>query len=215
MPSTRPAWTPAAARPTIFSPAAAGWTRKPIPGPLRFHRLRPGRPREVWAHGAVHRQGQNPAAARARDHAPGRRESGDGRRLPAQSHRLRPGHRQLHLRPEEPQGRQGRHHHSGGRPGHLFPHARPRPQGRRLFRRQGQPRHPLRQHRVRAAKQDRGRLEGAGKVPYLPKPWGGYLTGFVATATIDRMDFGMSAYPSGLSHKVRVRVEIEGAQASS
>ncbi|MDE2325596.1 MAG: polyisoprenoid-binding protein, partial [Betaproteobacteria bacterium] len=58
-------------------------------------------------------------------------------------------------------------------------------------------------------------LEGAGKVPYLPKPWGGYLTGFVATATIDRMDFGMSAYPSGLSHKVRVRVEIEGVQTSS
>ena len=58
-------------------------------------------------------------------------------------------------------------------------------------------------------------LEGAGKVPYLPKPWGGYLTGFVATATIDRMDFGMSAYPSGLSHKVQVRVEIEGVQTSS
>ncbi|NNM63671.1 MAG: polyisoprenoid-binding protein [Burkholderiales bacterium] len=59
------------------------------------------------------------------------------------------------------------------------------------------------------------RFEGAGKVPYLPKPWGGYLTGFVATATIDRMDFGMSAYPSGLSHKVQVRVEIEGVQTSS
>ena len=58
-------------------------------------------------------------------------------------------------------------------------------------------------------------LEGAGKVPYLPKPWGGYLTGFVATATIDRLDFGMSAYPSGLSHKVQVRVEIEGVQTSS
>ncbi len=58
-------------------------------------------------------------------------------------------------------------------------------------------------------------LEGAGKVPYLPNPWGGYLTGFVATATIDRLDFGMSAYPSGLSHKVQVRVEIEGVQTSS
>ncbi len=58
-------------------------------------------------------------------------------------------------------------------------------------------------------------LEGAGKVAYLPKPWGGYLTGFLATTTIDRMDFGMSAYPSGLSHKVQVRVEIEGVQTAS
>jgi polyisoprenoid-binding protein YceI len=59
------------------------------------------------------------------------------------------------------------------------------------------------------------KLEGAGKVAYLPKPWGGYLTGFVATTTIDRMDFGISAYPSGLSHKVQVRVEIEGVQTAS
>ncbi len=58
-------------------------------------------------------------------------------------------------------------------------------------------------------------LEGAGKVPYLPKPWGGYLTGFVAKATIDRLDFGMSAYSGGLSHKVQVKVEIEGVQTSS
>lgn len=56
------------------------------------------------------------------------------------------------------------------------------------------------------------RLVGAGDVAYLPKPWGGYLSGFVATATINRMDFGMTAFPAGLSHTVKVRVEIEGVK---
>ncbi len=55
-------------------------------------------------------------------------------------------------------------------------------------------------------------LVGAGKVGYLPKPWGGYLSGFVATTTINRMDFGVDAYAAGLSHKVAVRVEIEGVR---
>ena len=59
------------------------------------------------------------------------------------------------------------------------------------------------------------KLEGAGNVAYLPKPWGGYLSGFVATATIDRMDFGMTAFSGGLSHKVEVRVDIEGVRAAS
>ncbi len=58
-------------------------------------------------------------------------------------------------------------------------------------------------------------LLGAGKVGYLPKPWGGYLTGFVATTVIDRTAFGMDAYASGIGHKVRVRVEIEGVRKSS
>ena len=56
------------------------------------------------------------------------------------------------------------------------------------------------------------RMIGAGKVGYLPKPWGGYLTGFVATTTIDRMDFGVTGYAAGLSHKVAVRVEVEGVR---
>jgi len=56
------------------------------------------------------------------------------------------------------------------------------------------------------------RLLGAGDVAYLPKPWGGYLSGFVATATINRMDFGMTAFAAGLSHEVKVRVEIEGVK---
>ncbi len=55
-------------------------------------------------------------------------------------------------------------------------------------------------------------LVGSGKVGYLPKPWGGYLSGFVATTTLDRMDFGVDAYAAGLSHKVTVRVEIEGVR---
>ena len=59
------------------------------------------------------------------------------------------------------------------------------------------------------------RLSGAGDVPYLPKPWGGYLSGFVATATINRMDFGMTAFAAGLSHEVTVRVDIEGVKATS
>ena len=59
------------------------------------------------------------------------------------------------------------------------------------------------------------RLVGAGKVGYLPKPWGGYLTGFVATTTIDRTEFGMTAFGAGLGHDVRVRVDIEGVRSAS
>jgi len=54
---------------------------------------------------------------------------------------------------------------------------------------------------------------GAGPVSYLPKPWGGYLSGFVATTTIYRSQFGIAAYlPEGLSNAVRVKVEIEGVK---
>ena len=59
------------------------------------------------------------------------------------------------------------------------------------------------------------KLIGAGDVPYLPKPWGGYLSGFVATATINRMDFGMTAFGAGLGHDVAVRVEVEGVRTTS
>ncbi|MCE5359548.1 YceI family protein [Candidatus Igneacidithiobacillus taiwanensis] len=52
---------------------------------------------------------------------------------------------------------------------------------------------------------------GAGNVPYLPKPWGGYLSGFVATTTIHRSDFSMDAYlPEGLSNAIAIKVEVEG-----
>ncbi|MGC9215621.1 YceI family protein [Acidithiobacillus sp.] len=56
---------------------------------------------------------------------------------------------------------------------------------------------------------------GAGEISYLPKPWGGYLSGFVATATIHRSDFGMTAYlPEGLSNTIRIKVEVEGVKQS-
>lgn len=52
---------------------------------------------------------------------------------------------------------------------------------------------------------------GAGPVNYLPKPWGGYLSGFVASTRIERGDFGITAYlPGGLSNRVDIKVEIEG-----
>lgn len=54
---------------------------------------------------------------------------------------------------------------------------------------------------------------GAGAVTYLPKPWGGYLSGFVATTVIHRSQFGMDAYlPEGLSNAIRVKVEVEGVK---
>lgn len=56
------------------------------------------------------------------------------------------------------------------------------------------------------------RLTGAGPVRWLPKPWGGYLSGFVATTTINRMRYGISAYPAALSHEVRVRISVEGVR---
>lgn len=54
---------------------------------------------------------------------------------------------------------------------------------------------------------------GAGPVTYLPKPWGGYLSGFVATTTIHRSQFGIDAYlPEGLSNAIHVKVEVEGVK---
>jgi polyisoprenoid-binding protein YceI len=58
-------------------------------------------------------------------------------------------------------------------------------------------------------------LVGAGEVSYLPKPWGGFLSGFVATTVIDRTDFGIDAFAAGIGHKVRVRVEVEGVRNPS
>ncbi len=59
------------------------------------------------------------------------------------------------------------------------------------------------------------RQKGAGSVSYLPKPWGGYLSGFVATTTIKRSDYGMKAYlPEGLSNTVHIRVLVEGVRES-
>ena len=53
---------------------------------------------------------------------------------------------------------------------------------------------------------------GAGDVGYLPKPWGGHLTGFVATTSIDRMDYGIDAYAGAVGHQIDIAVNIEGVQ---
>ena len=70
-------------------------------------------------------------------------------------------------------------------------------------------------HGVTRAVAFRVHLVGAGEVSYLPKPWGGYLSGFVATTVIDRTDFGIDAFAAGIGHKVRVRVEVEGVRNPS
>lgn len=43
-----------------------------------------------------------------------------------------------------------------------------------------------------------------------PDPWGGYRSGYVATATIKRSDFGMRYLLNGVSDAVAVRMNIEG-----
>jgi polyisoprenoid-binding protein YceI len=61
----------------------------------------------------------------------------------------------------------------------------------------------------------RVRLIGAGDVPSLPKPWGGYLSGFVADGVIDRTQFGIDTYSAGIGHKVHVRVALESVRNPS
>lgn len=60
----------------------------------------------------------------------------------------------------------------------------------------------------------RVRLLGAGPVKALPKPWGGYLSGYVATATIKRSRFGVSAYEGMIGDKVHLHINIEGVRSA-
>ncbi len=55
---------------------------------------------------------------------------------------------------------------------------------------------------------------GAGPVPALPKPWGGYLSGYEATTTIQRSAFGMDAYAGMIANTVRLHVNIEGIRTA-
>ncbi|WP_298138424.1 YceI family protein [Acidiferrobacter sp.] len=55
---------------------------------------------------------------------------------------------------------------------------------------------------------------GAGRVAALPKPWGGYLSGYVATATIRRSAFGMAAYAGMIANRVHLHVNIEGVRTA-
>ncbi len=55
---------------------------------------------------------------------------------------------------------------------------------------------------------------GAGPVTALPKPWGGYLSGYEATTTIRRSAFGMKAYPGMIGNRVHLHVNIEGVRVA-
>ncbi|MHB8428666.1 MAG: YceI family protein [Acidiferrobacterales bacterium] len=55
---------------------------------------------------------------------------------------------------------------------------------------------------------------GAGPVTALPKPWGGYLSGYEGTATLRRSKFGMGAYAGMIGDVVRLHVNIEGVRTS-
>ncbi len=43
-----------------------------------------------------------------------------------------------------------------------------------------------------------------------PDPWGGYRSGYIATATIKRSDFGMNYMLNGISDSIAVQLNIEG-----
>ena len=55
---------------------------------------------------------------------------------------------------------------------------------------------------------------GAGLVSALPKPWGGYLSGYEATTTIRRSAFGMAAYAGMIANRVHLHVNIEGVRTA-
>ncbi len=55
---------------------------------------------------------------------------------------------------------------------------------------------------------------GAGEVAALPKPWGGYLSGYEATTTIRRSAFGMAAYAGMIANRVHLHVNIEGVRTA-
>lgn len=51
---------------------------------------------------------------------------------------------------------------------------------------------------------------GAGDVSALPKPWGGYLSGYDAMGTIRRSDFGVTTYPKMIGDKIHLYISVEG-----
>ena len=51
---------------------------------------------------------------------------------------------------------------------------------------------------------------GAADVSALPKPWGGYLTGYNAEGSLRRSDFGITTYPSMIGDKVNLYISVEG-----
>ncbi len=51
---------------------------------------------------------------------------------------------------------------------------------------------------------------GAANVSALPKPWGGYLTGYDAEGAVRRSDFGITTYPGMIGDKVQLYISVEG-----
>ncbi len=52
---------------------------------------------------------------------------------------------------------------------------------------------------------------GAGPVG-LPKPWGGYVSGYEATTVINRQVFGIDAYPGMIADQIHLHFNIEGVR---
>lgn len=69
-------------------------------------------------------------------------------------------------------------------------------------------------HGVTHSVEFRVRQLGAGPIKALPKPWGGYLSGYVATATIKRSKFGISAYEGMIGDKIHLHINIEGVRSA-
>ncbi|AFS53929.1 YceI family protein [Leptospirillum ferriphilum] len=53
---------------------------------------------------------------------------------------------------------------------------------------------------------------GAADVSALPKPWGGYLTGYDAEGVIHRKDFGITTYPAMIGDTVHLYIDVEGVR---
>ncbi|AKS23186.1 hypothetical protein ABH19_04610 [Leptospirillum sp. Group II 'CF-1'] len=53
---------------------------------------------------------------------------------------------------------------------------------------------------------------GAAEVSALPKPWGGYLTGYDAEGVIHRKDFGITTYPAMIGDTVHLYIDVEGVR---
>lgn len=51
---------------------------------------------------------------------------------------------------------------------------------------------------------------GAADVSSLPKPWGGYLTGYDIEGVIRRSDFGITTYPAMIGDTIHLYLSVEG-----
>ena len=56
---------------------------------------------------------------------------------------------------------------------------------------------------------------GAGLVSALPKPWGGYLSGYDAEGTIKRSDFGVTTYPGMIGDTIHLYISVEGIRTNN